>query len=197
MKKIIAVLIILLLSVAQAHAWKMTKELEQEIQQKKSALKENDPNSHFDLAITYAYSNKVEEGWGLLKKVDQMDPNFKNKAWIIYTEKATQNLSDWKLRFRLGFALYFAGKKNEAIREFKNVLVIDPYNPWAYGYIGLVYGEMGETDKAIAAIRKGLEIDPLIAALHLLLSQGLYKKGDSWGGFMEAATAVRLRAQGY
>ena len=50
---------------------------------------------------------------------------------------------------------------------------------------------------AIKYIKDGLAIDQLVAALHLLLSQAYYKKGDSWGGFAEAANAVRLRALGY
>lgn len=195
--KIIVFIFIFLILITQANAWKITKELEKEIQQKKSVLSDRNPDAYFDLAITYAYSNKIEEGWSLLKKVDQIDPTFKNRAYKIYYQKVTNEPSDWKLRFRLGFALYFAEKKEEAIHELKNVLVLDPYNIWAYGYIALIYGEMGETNKAIEAAKTGIKIDSLAAALHLLLAQGYYKKGDSWNGFLEAANAVRLRAQGY
>ena len=149
------------------------------------------------MAITYAYTNKIQEGWGLLSNIEKMDPTYKNKAYRTYIQKVNQNPSDWRLRFRLGFAYYFAGKKELAINELKNVLIIDPYNVWAYGYIGLIYGEMNNIDPAIQYIKAGLKIDNLVAALHLLLSQAYYKKGDSWGGFVEASTAIRLKLQGY
>ncbi len=182
-----------------ACGWTITKDLEKEVQIKKDAMRQapNDPNVIFDLAITYSYTNHIEEGLSLLKKVEQVDPAFKNKGYKIYTEKVIKDPADWKLRFRLAFALYFAGRKTEAIRELKNVLIIDPYNVWAYGYIALIYGEMNEIDKAMEAARAGIKIDNLVAALHLLLSQGYYKKGDSWSGFLEAANALRLKAQGY
>lgn len=180
-------------------AWTITKDLEKEIQTKKSAMKQNtkDPAAIFDLAITYAYTNHIEEGLSLLKKVEQADPTYKNKAYRYYYDQIIANPSDWKLRFRLAFALYFADRKIEAIKELKNVLLIDPNNVWAYGYIALINGELNEIDKAIDAAKTGLKIDTNVAALHLLLSQGYYKKGDSWGGFVEAANALRLKAQGY
>jgi len=103
----------------------------------------------------------------------------------------------WKLRFRLAFVYFANGKKQDAIREFENVLVIDPYNVWAYGYLALIYGEMGDIDKGIELTKKGLSIDKNVAALHLLLSEGYYKKGDNWGGWAERFEALRLKAIGY
>ena len=194
----LAVLLSIIISTT-ASSWSITKELEKEIQVKKYALKQNpsDPASIFDLAITYSYTNHIEEGLSLLKKVEQADPSYKNKAYRDYYSKVINDPSDWKTRFRLAFALYFAGRRIEAIKELRNVLILDPSNVWAYGYIALIYGELNEVDKAIEATKAGLKIDGNVAALHLLLSQGYYKKGDSWGGFLEAANALRLKAQGY
>ncbi len=101
------------------------------------------------------------------------------------------------MRFRLAFAYYFNDKKIEAIRELDNVLKIDPYNVWAYGYIALIYGELGEIDPAMKYTRQGLKIDSNVAALHLLLSEGYYKKGDGWRGFLERMEAVRLKTLGF
>jgi Tfp pilus assembly protein PilF len=97
----------------------------------------------------------------------------------------------------MAFVYYANGYKKEAINEFNNVLKIDPYNVWAYGYLGLIYGEMDEIDHAMTATRKGLNIDSNVAALHLLLAEGYYKKGDSWHGFTERMEAMRLKALGY
>ena len=182
-----------------AGAWQITKELQQEVNEKKAAVANNpkDAGARFDLAITYAYTNNILEGWNELKKVNELDPNFKNIAYKIYTKKVIEKPSDWRLRFRLAFAYYFIGKKQEAINELENVLVIDPYNVWAYGYISLIYGEMDQVDKAIDAAKKGLKIDNLVAALHLLLAEGYYKNNDGWNGFWERTTALRLKIQGY
>ena len=182
-----------------AQAWQITKELEQELSAKRAALEQNpnDPLARFDLAITDAYTNNILDGWNELKKLNETNPDFKNKCYKIYEKKVTANPSDWRLRFRLAFAYYFIGRKEEAVHELKNVLVLDPYNVWAYGYISLIYGEMGEVDKAIDAARAGLKIDDMVAALHLLLAEGYYKKNDPWSGFWERSTALRLKMQGF
>ena len=126
-----------------------------------------------------------------------MDPEFKKDALNYYITEVNADPGNWKTRFRLAFAMYFNDQKKEAIQQFKYVLVSDPYNVWAYGYISLAYGDMGENDKAIEWAEKGIKIDKLVAALHLLLSQGYYNKGDSWKGFLEATEALRLKALGY
>ncbi|MFA4967276.1 MAG: hypothetical protein WC624_03555 [Candidatus Margulisiibacteriota bacterium] len=193
------VTIILLIIASCAFGWQITKELQQEINIKKAAMAKapKDPNARFDLAITYAYTNNIIDGWNELKKVNDMDPNFKNIAYKIWAKKVIADPGDWKVRFRYAFALYFNGNKQEAVKELKNVLISDPYNVWAYGYISLIYGEMGQVDEAIEAAKKGLKIDDRVAALHLLLAEGYYKKGDSWNGFMERTTALRQKMQGY
>jgi tetratricopeptide (TPR) repeat protein len=199
LKKFIAFTLIFILLCPLTQAWTITRELQKELNEKKAivAKNPNDPQAHFDLAVTYAYTNNILEGWDELKKVNQLDPDFKNKAYKMYISRVNAAPSDWKLRFRLAFAYYFNSKKKEAIKELKNVLILDPFNVWAYGYISLIYGEMGEIDQAIEAAKAGLKIDSLVAALHLLLAEGYYKKGDSWNGFWERATALRLKVQGY
>jgi tetratricopeptide (TPR) repeat protein len=182
-----------------ADAWRINKELQKELDIKKAAVSknENDPAALFDLAITYAYTNHLIEGFGLLKKIHKIDPDYKNEALTTYIEKVTKDPANWKLRFRLAFAYYFNSEKDDAIREFENVLKIDPYNVWAYGYMALIYGEKGEINKGIEITKQGLKIDNNVAALHLLLSEGYYKKGDSWNGFLQRMEALRLRALGF
>lgn len=191
--------ILVALVATTALGWRINKELKQEIKTKKEAVAENpnDPNAHFDLAITYAYTNHIQNGWNELKKVNDINPKFRNKAINLYIQKVIVDPGDWRLRFRLAFAYYFNDMKKEAIRELKNVLILDPYNVWAYGYITLIYGEMGEIDKGMHYVKKGLAIDSNVAALHLLLSEAYYKKGDGWRGFLERMEALRLKALGF
>lgn len=189
----------LLLTAFSAHAWRITPELQKELETKQAAVRANpnDANARFDLAITMAYTNNLQDGWNNLKKTVEIDPSFKKKGLEMYEKKVTENPSDWRLRFRLAFAYYFNERKKEAIRELENVLKIDPYNVWGYGYQALIYGELNETDTAMEITKKGLAIDSNVAALHLLLGEGYNRKGDKWKGFMETMEAVRLRALGY
>ena len=182
-----------------AHAWRITPELQQELNQKQAAVKArpNDPFAHFDLAITMAYTNHLQEGWNYLKKTVEIDPDFRKKGLEFYIKKVTENPGDWRLRSRLAFAYYFNDKKDQAIQELENVLKINPYQVWAYGYLALIYGEMNEIDKAMEYTQKGIKLDSNVAALHLLLAEGYKRKGDNWKAFLETMEAVRLRALGY
>ncbi|MBU0573658.1 MAG: tetratricopeptide repeat protein [Candidatus Margulisiibacteriota bacterium] len=194
-----AMMALLIFFASLTHAWQITKPLQDEIKQKQALVKANpdDPFARFDLAITYAYTNRIEEGWSELKKVNDLDPNFKKEALDKYLVLAEAYPNDWRVHYRLAFAYYFNDKKPKAIEELKKVIELDPYNVFAYGYIGLIQGEMDQVDAAIYSVKKGLEIDPQVAALHLLLSQAYYKKGKTWEGFWEGAEAVRLKALGY
>jgi tetratricopeptide (TPR) repeat protein len=182
-----------------AYAWRITPELQKELAAKQAAVKASpsDPDARFDLAITMAYTNNLQDGWTNLKKTVEIDPAYRQKGLDLYIRKVTEQPGDWRLRFRLAFAYYFNDRKKEAIRELDNVLKIDPYNVWAYGYAALIYGEIGEVDTAMSYTRRGLKIDSNVAALHALLAEGYNRKGDKWKGFAELMEALRLRALGY
>jgi tetratricopeptide (TPR) repeat protein len=182
-----------------AHCFQLTKELKSEIDDKQWLVKvhPNDPQYHFDLAITYAYSNRIEDGLAELKKVDEMDDTYAPRALVYYSNKVRLFPDDWKLRFRYAFALYFNGKKKDAIAEFQKIIKQDPKNIFSYGYIATIYGEMNNVDEAIEYSEKALAIDPNVAAIHLLLGAAYYKKGRPGPGFQETFEALRLRALGY
>jgi tetratricopeptide (TPR) repeat protein len=199
MRRLFLVVSCLLLVVSYANAWRVTPELQKELKEKQEAVRANpkSADARFDLAITMAYTNNIQDGWNNLKKTVELDPDYRKKGLETYIKKVTESPSDWRLRFRLAFAYYFNDKKRDAIRELDNVLKIDPYNVWAYGYIALIYGEIGDVDMAMDYTKRGLKIDSDVAALHLLLAEGYNRKGDKWRGFLEAMEAMRLRALGY
>ena len=204
-KKTVILLIaaaLICLATTVSFAWQMTKELQDEINTKLEAVTNapNDPLAHFDLAITYSYTNHVQEGWDELKKVHDLDGNFAPVALDMYAKKVMENPSDWKMRFRLAFALYFSDKKAEAIEEMRNIANMqpkdDPKRIWAYGYMGLIYGEIDKVDDAVKYVKKAIKIDPNVAALHMLLASGYSKKGQGWDAFWEGVECVRLKALG-
>jgi len=181
------------------YSWTITKELKADQEEKQWLVKvhPNDPQAHFELAITYAYTNKIEEGLNELKVVDKLDSKFAPKALKIYSVRVKMYPNDWKTRFRYAFTLYFNKKKQEAIKEFERVIKLDPKNVFAYGYIAIIYGELDEVSEAIDYCKEAIAIDSNVAALHLLLATGYYKKGQSGLGVQETFEALRLRALGY
>lgn len=200
MKKVIGTLILSALILANiSFAFRITPELQKELDQKMAAVKKNpkNPATRFDLAITQAYTNNLIDGMFTIRKIGELDLGYKHRALNEYIAKVKENPNDWKLRFRLAFVYYFNDKYQDAIREFENVLTLDPDNVFAYGYLALLEGGLGHVDTGIKLAKKGISIDSNVAALHLLLSEGYYKKGDSWGGLMERMEAVRLKALGY
>ena len=177
----------------------LSKDLKSEIEEKEWLVKVHtaEAQAHFDLAITYSYSNKIEDGLNELKIVDKLDPDFAPKALKYYTKRVRLYPNDWKVRFRYAFTLYFNNKKKEAIVEFKKIIKQDPKNIFSYGYIATIYGEMDDMNEAIDYSKKALEIDSNVAAIHLLLGAAYYKNGQSAMGFQETFEALRLRALGY
>ena len=190
---------ILFLAALPALAFKITPELKTEIKEKQAILENNysNPFAHFDLAITFGYSNYIVEGWEKLKEIHENYPDFAPLALDRYRAEVRFAPKDWKMRYRLAFTLYFNGKKEAAVQEFKQILKLNPNEVFSYGYLSLIYGEMEEIDEAIKYVKQGIAIDSNVAALHLLLSTAYYKKGASWKGFLEGAEAVRLKALGY
>ena len=203
MKRKLFLLVILALIVASsrispAYPFKLTKDLKAEIDEKQWLVKVHpkDPQAHFDLAITYSYSNKIEQGLDELKVVDKLDENYAPKALKYYSMRVTLHPGDWKTRFRYAFALYFNRKKKEAVEEFKKIIKQDKNNIFSYGYIATIYGELNEVDEAIDYAKKAIEIDHDVAALHLLLGAAYYKNNQPGPGFQETFEALRLRALG-
>ena len=182
-----------------AFSFQLTDDLKSEIEEKEWLVKvhPNDARAHFELAITYSYSNKIESGLNELKKVDKIDPKFAPKALKIYSKKARLFPNDWKIQFRYAFTLYFNNKKKEAIKVFENIIKMDPKNIFSYGYIATIYGEMNEVNLAIEYSKKALGIDSNVAAIHLLLGAAYYKNNQAVLGFQETFEALRLRALGY
>lgn len=194
---IIAISLGLLLG--HVYGFKLSKDLKAEVDEKEWLVKVHpkDAQAHFELAITYSYSNKIEEGLAELKKVNELDPDYAPKAIKYYSKRVRLYPDDWKVRFRYAFALYFNDKKKQAIDEFEKILKQDPNNIFSYGYIAIIYGEMNDVEKAIEYSKKALEIDSNVAAIHLLLGAAYYKKGQGAMGFQETFEALRLRALGY
>ncbi|MFH0886739.1 MAG: tetratricopeptide repeat protein [bacterium] len=199
MKKILWLfLFALLFSSVPAFSYDISKDLAIEIKQKEAAVKTSpsDPFVHFDLAMTYACSNKIVEGLDQLKKVQALNPNYAPIAVNIFKKKLAANPNDWQIRFRLAFAQYVANQQKDSINNFQLILKQDPGNIWAMAYMGLAYGGLNQYDKAIVLFQQALKQYPGVSSIHYALGEAYERKGDSWKGFQEKAEAMRLKMLG-
>ena len=67
----------------------------------------------------------------------------------------------------IGAALYHLGRRGESERSVAAALALDPANPDALMYRGLVLAELGKTDEALSSFDRALGADP--------------SRADAWG----------------
>ena len=76
-----------------------------------------------------------------------------------------------------GLELYKAGKIDEAIKQFRQALAIDPNFPEADSNLGLALDAKGEVDEAIVDFNKALALKPTDAITESNLGLALFHKG--------------------
>ena len=192
----------LLMFCSASFGWVMTSEFSREIAQKEAAVAKNpkSADAHFDMAITYAYTNKIQEGLDELKTTASLVNDksaYARKLIERYFPMVKRDPSDWRSRFRLAFAYYFGGYQDYAIAEMQNIANLDPRTPWPWGYMAIIYADQNKWNKAIESMKKAISIDSNVAAFHLGLGQGYYKINRPTAGFSETLEALRLKALGY
>ena len=137
----------------------------------------DDVIAHFDLLVTYGYTNRFLRGYREYKKVKKMDPDLSFGPVVVekYQRMVRDNPEDWKARFRLACGLYALRKKKEGIKQLEEVMEKNPDNVWAYVYTGLAYAGIRDRVKAVELFEQARDINPKLAAVHLGLGNG-YKK---------------------
>jgi type IV pilus assembly protein PilF len=65
-----------------------------------------------------------------------------------------------RIRLELAGNYYQKGNYNVALEELRQSLLVDPNYPAAYGLLGLVYMDLGETQKAGDSFLRGLKLAP-------------------------------------
>ncbi|MAQ63974.1 MAG: hypothetical protein CL503_01580 [Actinobacteria bacterium] len=146
----------------------------------------------FDLAMSYAYSGQILKGWKLLKQVPK---EYSSTVISIYEQLMLEDETEWRYPFKCAFGYFFIGKKQHAIDLFLRVIAIKPDQVWAYGFIGLVYGEMGDADKAVEWCKKGLDIEPKATAIHFLLGEAYRKQKKYFKVLKQLLIVGRLQGQ--
>ena len=190
----VSVFLLLFSLKANAQVYKIPPDLKAELAKNEEWLK-REPESNdarFELAMSYAYTGQIMEGWATLKKL----PKEYSELVIAKYEPITKNEpTNWKAPFKLAFGYYFIKKKHDAIPMFEESYRRNPNNIWALGFIAFVHGDMGNTDEAIRVCKVALKKEPNATAIHFLLAEGYRRKGQ-YGKFLSEMMIVgRLQTE--
>ncbi len=163
-----------------------------------SKISTNDASIKFNLAMTYAFTGYIEQGFKEIASIPGIDPTFKDKALIKYKRKTTLSPNDWEGHFYYAFALYVNEQKDSAISEFNKVIELasdDSIKGWSYGYIAYIYGERKQWPLAMENISKAVVLEPEGAALYLALGIAKKETGDGVGAAASILKAGTLQAK--
>ena len=100
--------------------------------------------------------------------------------------------SDAEARDGLGETLLKTGHKEDAVREFREAVRLDP-DAGAHHNLGVGLEAVGDLDGAIEEQREAIRLEPDFAAAHSFLGNALRSKGDPAGAIRECSEAIRLQ----
>jgi tetratricopeptide (TPR) repeat protein len=196
MKKWLIVLFLLFTttSLTFAKIYQIPEELKQDVRNdyKEFKAEASTNESKFNLAMSYAYTGQIKKGWDLLKTIDR---SYSKVVIDTYSKKIEEDPNEWRNYFKIAFGYFFAKERETAIDYFYKVLDHKPDMVWAYGFIALIHGEMGEVDTAIKICKKALKMEPQATAIHFLLAEGYRKKGKYFRFVKEMLVVGRLQTE--
>jgi tetratricopeptide (TPR) repeat protein len=152
----------------------------------------------FEYAVCLSYMGKVEESRSALKQVQTLDPRFSEKSLPGYAEQSRRNPADLKLKFRLGFLYYFAGKQDQALATFGDIAEHQPagqLSAWALGYMAVIKSDQGKWSEAEDLVRRALRLEPDAYGLHAALAAALKAQGNLLAALREYFTALKDRRE--
>lgn len=158
----------------------------QELKKNYAAAQTNtsDPRVRFDLAMSYAYTGFLQEGFAELSALNKADSQYNKKILADVTKELAVATGDWKTNFYYAFALYFNDRKDEAKEYFYKVVELSPERSvkgWALGYIAYIYGEKKDWKTALKIIEDAIRYEPDGVALFLAKGYGQQQVGDYFG----------------
>ncbi len=123
--------------------------------------------AHGVLGQLYTMQRQHEQGIAEGQKAVDLDP------------------SSSRAHFALAFTLNFAGRHEEAIPHFERAIRLNPFGPPNFWHhMAIAYGQTGQYDKAIAALKRALQREPKDVLAYIILT----------GTYMNAGREEEARA---
>ena len=85
------------------------------------------------------------------------------------------------------------GKLDEAIKEYREAIRLNPDDPYVHGNLGIVLSEQGKLDEAIKEYREAIRLNPDDPIDHNNLGEVLLNKGQLDEAIKEYREAIRLK----
>jgi tetratricopeptide (TPR) repeat protein len=153
------------------------------------ALDPHFPRAHYYLGITYL----LDEGQS---KTSEALEEFKLEV--------TANPDEYFANYYLGVVYNFQRQWDPAITFLQKAANAQPDNPDPYFQLSQAYQELNDHEKAIAALRKAIALNPNLAhnkgqvtTAHHRLAQSLLKTGQTEAGRQELRVASDLKAEAF
>lgn len=121
----------------------------------------------------------------------------RNEIWgndyLFWTDTVKNSPKSDRAHLNLG-AVYFDQERfDEAIREVKTAIKLNPLDPQFYTLLGMIYAKQGRLDDAISEFRTVLRLMPTHPGAHYNLGVAYLKKGLNIEGMAEFEMVLRLR----
>ena len=95
----------------------------------------------------------------------------------------------------LGLALEAAGRKADALAEYRIGLKLNPHRVKTYNYLGDALADSGQTNEALAELQAALRIDPKDVRTHDRLAQLLADSGRTNDALAEFLAALQINSK--
>jgi tetratricopeptide (TPR) repeat protein len=175
--------LVILLSALGGMTWNRTLVFHDRETLWRSTLKQN-PNAwiaHNNLGEVLLARGRVDESLHhLLRYLDLVEDAPVDKAELAQAHN------------NIGLGLTEQGNLNDARREFRKALEIEPGYPYANNNMGVVLQTYGQLEGAILHFQRALEGEPGYARAHFNLGSALIERGDREEGLRHLEVALRL-----
>jgi tetratricopeptide (TPR) repeat protein len=134
------------------------------------------PDPWYELGIVVATENKFEEALGYFERAVKIRPqdgnylaykakalsklNRRDEAIAIYRQAILTQRGGWEAHFELAGELAAKGDVTESIKEYSEVLRINPRHAVSYANLGVMRVRQNQLEEAIRCFEAALRLDP-------------------------------------
>jgi Flp pilus assembly protein TadD len=112
--------------------------------------------------------------------------------WTLWADTLAKNPRAWGAHDNLGYLLYLEGKPEEAVRQHREALRLEPDAPEPHNNLGRALAALGQYDEAETEYAEAIRLEPGLADPHNNLALALAKHGDVPGAERHYAAALAL-----